>query len=68
MHTFVQNESGIIYTQVTKLEGRLNKKYSSKSLDKNYMKGSYAQFTASYRKRRNFCWGLIFVGKHPHEN
>ena len=21
-----------------------------------------------YRKRSNFCWGLIFVGKHPHEN
>ena len=19
-----------------------------------------------YRKRRNFRWGLIFVGKHPH--
>ena len=21
-----------------------------------------------YRKRRNFCWGLIFMGKHPHKN
>ena len=21
-----------------------------------------------YHKWRNFCWGLIFVGKHPHEN
>ena len=22
----------------------------------------------NYRKHRNFHWGLIFVGKHPHEN
>ena len=22
----------------------------------------------NYRKRRNFCWGLIFVGKLPYEN
>ena len=21
-----------------------------------------------YRKRKKFCWGLIFVGKLPHEN
>ena len=21
-----------------------------------------------YHKRRNFCWGLIFMGKHIHEN
>ena len=25
-------------------------------------------FEDIYRKRRNFRWGLIFMGKHPHEN
>ena len=63
----------VLYSPVTvRLKSRYTLEVTEKLLTDLILELTYASsyyyYSMHYHKRRNVHWGLIFVGRHPHEN